>query len=79
MDANFHVGTSSIQGWSVGEIFPYHVVLQGKDKLYAMHADGSKLTTYYYGEGHDLTFGEAHRRAEQESRAMLAANRTKAA
>lgn len=67
-------GLSGIQQHSVGDIYPYHVVMQGNDKLYAMHADGTCLTTFHYGEGHAFTFKEAHAEAEREAIEALTAS-----
>ncbi len=76
--ANAHVGTSGVQAWSCGEIYPYSVVVVdgGPNGYYcqAFHCHtGVKFSRYYYAPGPDnwATFSRAHKAAESEAKGLL--------
>ena len=36
--ANAHVGSSGLQGWSCGKLYPWTIVVKSKDEKLAIHA-----------------------------------------
>jgi len=74
-----HAGNGGVQGHSVGEIYPWHIVLIGNDSMELWGPDHGRDNPYaiaIYGEEVGVSFAECHRGLEQIAKAKIENDKT---